>query len=143
MNSRKSLSRILHNRGLKALEFWPPTHYCWPGLHYILWRWIDMQRGGCGAPSERIVLEGAGMTSRASLRRHASGDWSELFPEDTKENESSPRHGFRLLSSYPLGTGAKVWIVTERDGNTTTSTDVPGWLGWHHTGGVKVTAPNP
>jgi hypothetical protein len=66
----------------------------------------------------------------------------QVCPEDARENESSPRHGFRPLSSYPLRTGAKVWIVTERDGNTTTSTDVPGWLGWDH-GGVKVTAPNP
>jgi hypothetical protein len=83
------------------------------------------------------------MTPRASLRRHASGDWSELFPEDTKENESSPRHGFRFLSWLPIEDRATVWIVTERDGSTTTSTDVPGWLRWHHTRGVKVTPPNP
>ena len=68
-------------------------------------------------PSERIVLEGAGMTSRAPAATCERG-LERAFPEDAKENESSLRHGFSLLSSYPLRTGEKVWIVTKRDRNT-------------------------
>jgi hypothetical protein len=37
------------------------------------------------------------------------------------EKEYGLKHGFRLLSSYPLPrTGATVWIITERDRSVTT-----------------------
>jgi hypothetical protein len=54
------------------------------------------------------------------LRRHAAGDWGEIPPEDARENELSVREGYRILSSYPLRTGAKVWLLTERDRSVTT-----------------------
>jgi hypothetical protein len=38
---------------------------------------------------------------------------------DARENELSLREGFRILSSYPLPTGAKVWIITEADRSST------------------------
>jgi hypothetical protein len=53
------------------------------------------------------------------LRRHASGDWGDLCPEDAALNDSSLLTGDRLLSAY--GTGdARFWIITEADRSVTT-----------------------
>ncbi len=54
------------------------------------------------------------------LRRHSSGDWGDIPPADRKENEYSLKHGFRLLSSYPVGDGSTVWIISEADWSSTT-----------------------
>ncbi len=53
------------------------------------------------------------------LERHAAGDWGEVPKEDARENERSLKYGFRLLSSYPLPTWEKVWIITEADRSST------------------------
>jgi hypothetical protein len=54
-----------------------------------------------------------------ALIRHASGDWGNVCPEDSDENELSLKEGFRLLSVY--GTGdKKFWIITEADRSVTT-----------------------
>jgi hypothetical protein len=54
-----------------------------------------------------------------ALRRHASGDWGDLCPEDACENEYSLTHGFRLLSAY--GTGERrFWLITEADRSLST-----------------------
>jgi hypothetical protein len=70
-------------------------------------------------PGALDALSEAGVAPRQLVRRHASGDWGELNPHDRRENEYSLKHGFRLLSSYPLGTGEKVWIITEADRSST------------------------
>jgi hypothetical protein len=36
-----------------------------------------------------------------------------------RENESSLRHGWRILSSYPVGE-SRIWIITEADRSVTT-----------------------
>jgi len=54
------------------------------------------------------------------LSRHAAGDWGVVPACDARENERSLKHGWRLLSSYPIGKdGAKVWIITEADRSST------------------------
>jgi hypothetical protein len=53
------------------------------------------------------------------LARHASGDWGDLDAHDRRENERSLRHGWRVLSSYPVG-NKTVWIITEADRSVTT-----------------------
>ncbi len=53
------------------------------------------------------------------LARHHSGDWGELDAHDRRENERSLKHGWRLVSSYPVG-DEKVWIITEADRSYTT-----------------------
>ena len=42
------------------------------------------------------------------LKRHLAGDWGELDEHDTRENELSLQHGWRILSAYTLSTGVKV-----------------------------------
>lgn len=53
------------------------------------------------------------------LRRHASGDWGDVPPEDARENALSVKEGFRILSSYEES-GRHIWIITEADRSYTT-----------------------
>lgn len=62
------------------------------------------------APEETPVL----------LKRHRSGDWGNVPPEDARENEFSVRHGLRVVSSYEAVSGKLVWIITEADRSSTT-----------------------
>jgi hypothetical protein len=54
-----------------------------------------------------------------ALRRHASGDWGDLCPEDTLANNAALRHGGRLLSAYGQGEN-RFWVITEADKQVTT-----------------------
>jgi hypothetical protein len=54
------------------------------------------------------------------LQRHLAGDWGELDEHDCRENELSLEHGWRILSSYRLSDGTKIWIITEADLSVTT-----------------------
>jgi hypothetical protein len=71
-------------------------------------------------PGALEVLEEHGTDALTLLRRHAAGDWGELDAHDRRENARSLKHGFRVLSSYPVGeAGEKVWIITEADRSST------------------------
>src|SRR5947209_19355686 len=48
------------------------------------------------------------------IARHISGDWGDVPPEDAKENDFSVQNGFRLLSSYQVGS-ERLWLLTEAD----------------------------
>ena len=71
-------------------------------------------------PGALAAFEESGEQPGDFLRRHASGDWGDLCDEDRKENEFSLAHGFRLLSSYTLNSGTKIWVITEADRSSTT-----------------------
>ena len=71
-------------------------------------------------PGALAALEQAGQDANDFVLRHASGDWGDLSDDDRKENEFSLFHGFRLLSSYRLRSGTKIWIITEADRSSTT-----------------------
>jgi hypothetical protein len=57
------------------------------------------------------------------LRRHASGDWGNLDPEDKASNDAALKAGeeSRILSAYvhPVS-GERLWIITEWDRSVTT-----------------------
>jgi len=64
--------------------------------------------------------EGSGMSY---LFRHVTGDWGELDEEDRKEQTRSLKPDSpdqRILSSYLLEDGTKVWLITEWDRSVTT-----------------------
>jgi hypothetical protein len=71
-------------------------------------------------PGALAAFEESGEQPGDFLRRHACGDWGDLCDEDRKENEFSLLHGFRLLSSYTLCSGTKIWVITEADRSSTT-----------------------
>jgi hypothetical protein len=55
----------------------------------------------------------------AAVRRHASGDWGDLCPEDAMANDEALHQGGRLLSAYGDGQ-YRFWIITEADRSVTT-----------------------
>jgi len=54
-----------------------------------------------------------------ALRRHTSGDWGDLCPEDTLANDEALHQGGRLLSAYGQGEH-RFWVITESDRSATT-----------------------
>jgi hypothetical protein len=71
-------------------------------------------------PGALSLLEGVKKSPSEFLSRHLLGDWGELCQEDKAENELSLKHGFRLLSSYPVTETDTLWIITEADRSVTT-----------------------
>jgi hypothetical protein len=70
-------------------------------------------------PGALKLLTEVGEDPLTYLARHASGDWGELDTHDLKENERSLRHGWRIVSSYPVGKRT-IWVITEADRSVTT-----------------------
>jgi hypothetical protein len=71
-------------------------------------------------PAARSMLEQVGLSPVALLDRHFGGDWGELEADDIAENELALLTGKRLLSSYVIPGGGKVWVITEADHSVTT-----------------------
>jgi hypothetical protein len=71
-------------------------------------------------PGALAALEESGEQPSDFLARHVAGDWGDLSDADRNENEFSLVNGFRLLSSYTLKDGVKLWIITEADRSSTT-----------------------
>lgn len=70
-------------------------------------------------PGALEALDETGTDALALLSRHVSGDWGEVPPEDARENELSVRQGFRVISSYTVGS-SRMWVITEADRGATT-----------------------
>ena len=61
----------------------------------------------------------------SAISRHQSGDWGDLDASDHAANNAALKDGSRLLSSYALHKGDKVWVLTEavgEDGESRAST---------------------
>ena len=71
-------------------------------------------------PGALEALEASQQSPAEFLARHAKGDWGELSADDIAENEFSLKNGFRLLSSYAIASGQKIWVITEEDRSLTT-----------------------
>ena len=70
-------------------------------------------------PGALKLLVEAGGHPFELLARHATGDWGELCAFDRRQNQIALREGYRVLSSYPIGT-ERVWVITEADRSVTT-----------------------
>lgn len=53
------------------------------------------------------------------LRRHASGDWGDICPEDATLNDIALKEGGRVMSVYGHGE-RRFWVITEADRSVTT-----------------------
>jgi hypothetical protein len=71
-------------------------------------------------PGALRLLEETNRSPLEFLSRHLRGDWGDLCQEDKAENELSLKHGFRLMSSYPVSETEKLWVITEADRSVTT-----------------------
>jgi len=71
-------------------------------------------------PAAVDVLQAAGVSIFALVNRHASGDWGDVSEEDRQHNDLAAVAGERVLSSYSLPNGQKVWIITEWNRSSTT-----------------------
>jgi hypothetical protein len=71
-------------------------------------------------PGALRCCEANGVEPSSFLYRHQTGDWGVLPADDIRANEDALRDGARLLSSYPIGPDAKVWVITEADRSVTT-----------------------
>lgn len=72
------------------------------------------------SPGASAAIADAAETWASLIKRHITGDWSEMDPADAKENEFSVQNGFRIQSTYTLSTGVRLWIITEGDRSVTT-----------------------
>jgi hypothetical protein len=72
-------------------------------------------------PGALSLLTDAGVNPAEPLQRHRRGDWGEVPDEDARENELSVGRGFRILSSYRVGTNKeeRIWVITEADRSST------------------------
>lgn len=71
-------------------------------------------------PGALRALRDSGDNGAAYIRRHASGDWGDVGPGDSRLNDQAVKEGSRILSSYELSDGTKLWIITEWDRSVTT-----------------------
>ena len=79
------------------------------------------------APSSVVATPGALEALRASgddpfvlLQQHLNGEWGDVDEHDRRENEMSVQRGWRILSSYKLKDGTRIWLITEADRSCTT-----------------------
>ncbi|MDI1291467.1 MAG: hypothetical protein PSV18_01830 [Methylobacter sp.] len=54
------------------------------------------------------------------LTKHLAGDWGNVPKEDAEANQQALKTGARIISSYTLENGARIWIITEADRSSTT-----------------------
>jgi hypothetical protein len=66
-------------------------------------------------PGALEALDKAGQQPWHLLVRHVQGDWGDLDAEDRRLNDEAVKDGSRILSSYTLKTGVKLWIITEAE----------------------------
>ena len=71
-------------------------------------------------PGALRALEEAGQEAVDFLDRHACGNWGVVPEEDWALNDDALRRRSRILSSYRLASGEKLWIITEADRSATT-----------------------
>ncbi len=69
-----------------------------------------------------MALEDAGDPTMGMglLQRHLDGDWGDISEEDREANNLALQNGGRLLSAYRMGSGVKLWVITEADRSVTT-----------------------
>jgi hypothetical protein len=71
-------------------------------------------------PGALAVLKQNTQLATEFIQRHVQGDWGELCDEDKQANDEALKEGLRLLSSYRLNDGTKIWVITEAGRSVTT-----------------------
>ncbi len=74
----------------------------------------------CATPGAVDAAGEAGVRLVDFVLRHLGADWGNLDAEDWAANDHAVANGERILSSYPLGTGQDIWVITDADRSVTT-----------------------
>ena len=70
--------------------------------------------GQCRATHGAIHALAANDTAALVLIvQHANGQWGELSDHDKQMNDAALEDGSRILSSYRLEDGTKLWVITD------------------------------
>ena len=64
-------------------------------------------------PAAIAAMVEGGHTPGEFLYQHVCGVWGKLDDHDTKANNSALKTGLRILSSYPMKGGERLWVITE------------------------------
>ena len=70
-------------------------------------------------PGALAALEESGETASTFLKRHHSGDWGDVCPEDAEANEEALANGERIFSVYHTAKNEKVYVITEANRSST------------------------
>lgn len=71
-------------------------------------------------PGALELLEQFGQQPGVYLKRHVTGDWGDIDPEDKGLNEQAIKDGLRIMSVYHLAPKKTIGIITEADRSVTT-----------------------
>jgi hypothetical protein len=71
-------------------------------------------------PGALRLMERHQVSPISLLTRHVQGDWGIVGPEDAASNNEAIAQGDRILSSYVVHGGDRVWVITEGDRSVTT-----------------------
>lgn len=71
-------------------------------------------------PGALKVLAANGIIPMRLIARHSLGDWGDVGLDDAKANTNAVHSGARILSSYRVADGGKIWVITEADRSFTT-----------------------
>lgn len=71
-------------------------------------------------PAALDACERAASNPIEYLNRHLFGDWGHRRSLDRRANDTAVQLGARILSSYELVTGERIWVITEWDRSLTT-----------------------
>jgi hypothetical protein len=64
-------------------------------------------------PGALAVLRETKVDPLSLIMRHVRNDWGNLTAEDKRLNDEAIKDGGRILSTYILPDGEKVWVITE------------------------------
>jgi hypothetical protein len=70
-------------------------------------------------PGALQALKEHGVDGKELLSRHATLDPGDLDEHDQAVNREAVREGGRILSSFVIAQGVKVWVITEADRSST------------------------
>ncbi|KVH31365.1 hypothetical protein [Burkholderia cepacia] len=71
-------------------------------------------------PDALRVLQAADVSVYTLVNQHARHDWGDVCEADRQQSDLAAANGARVLSSYPLPTNQRIWVITEPDCSVTT-----------------------
>lgn len=63
-------------------------------------------------PGALESMKELGIHPLSLVKRHLTGDWSEMSEEDREANEQAILDGSRIFSAYEIQ-GVKLWLITD------------------------------